>query len=87
MTDASSHRVGYEVSTELYGEFGGRISGDVIRGCVRAAMTDLHGSISREALPEMAVRLARVRLAALAQAGHLQHSRVRWLPPGGRVSP
>jgi hypothetical protein len=66
MTDVPSDQGGYEVSTELYGEFRGRISDDVIRGCVRAAMTDLHGSISCEALPEMAVRLARVRLAALA---------------------
>ena len=68
MTVASSHQVGYEISAELYGEFRGLLSDDTIRGCVREAMTDLRGSISPEALPEMAVRLARVRLAALAQS-------------------
>ena len=68
MTVAPSRQVGYEISTELYGEFRGLLSDDTIRGCVREAMTDLRGSISPEALPEMAVRLARVRLTALAQA-------------------
>lgn len=68
MTVAPAHQVGYEISAELYGEFRDLLSDDTIRGCVREAMTDLRGSISREAVPEMAVRLARVRLAALAQS-------------------
>jgi len=68
VTVARSDQVGYEISTELYGEFRGLLSDDTIRGCVREAMTDLRGSISREALPEMAVRLARVRLTTLAHA-------------------
>ncbi len=68
MTVARSDQVGYEISTELYDEFRGLLSDDTIRGCVREAMTDLRGSISREALPEMAVRLARVRLTTLAHA-------------------
>ena len=34
-----------------------------IRQLVKAALTDLQGSISREALPEMAVRLVRARTA------------------------
>ncbi len=69
MTVARSRQVGLEISAELYGEFGSLLSDDVIRGGVRDAMTDLRGSISREALPEMAVRLARVRLAARAKPG------------------
>ena len=68
MTVAQSRQVGLEISAELYGEFGGVLSDDVIRGGVRDAMTDLRRSISREALPEMAVRLARVRLAALVKS-------------------
>jgi hypothetical protein len=68
VTVAPSHQVGYEISAELYGEFRGLLSDDTIRSCVRDAMTDLRGSISPEALPEMAVRLARVRLTTLAQS-------------------
>jgi hypothetical protein len=68
VTVAPSHQVGYEISAELYGEFHGLLPDDAIRGCVHKAMTDLRGSISREALPEMAVRLARVRLTALAHS-------------------
>jgi hypothetical protein len=67
--------VGYEISTELCGEFRGLLPDDAIRGCVREAMTDLRSSISPEALPEMAVRLARVRLTALAHSRAAQHSR------------
>jgi hypothetical protein len=68
VTLARSRPVRSEISAELYGEFRGLLSDEAIRGCVREAMNDLCGSISREALPEMAVRLARVRLAALAES-------------------
>jgi len=68
VTLARSRQVRSEISAELYGEFRGLLSDEAIRGCVREAMTDLRGSISCEALPEMAVRLARVRLAALAES-------------------
>ena len=68
MTIAPSHQVGSEISAKLYGEFRGLLPDDTIRSCIRDAMTDLRGSISPEALPEMAVRLAQVRLAALAQS-------------------
>ena len=54
-----------EVSRELDRQFAGLLSTTVITGCVRAAIRDLRGSISGEALPEMAARLARVRLAAI----------------------
>jgi hypothetical protein len=63
VTVAQPRQVRFEISAELYGEFRGLLSDEAIRGGVREAMTDLCGSISREALPEMAVRLARARLA------------------------
>jgi len=59
VTLARSRQVRSEISAELYGEFRGLLSDEAIRGCVRDAMTDLRGSINREALPEMAMRLAR----------------------------
>jgi hypothetical protein len=60
-----NHRVVTEVSRELDRQFAGLLSTTVITGCVASAIRDLRGSISGEALPEMAARLARVRLAAL----------------------
>jgi hypothetical protein len=81
MTAAPSHQVGYEISAELYGEFRALLPDDTIRGCVREAMTDLRGSISPEALPEMALRLARVRLTALANSRATQRFAAQpWLP-------
>jgi hypothetical protein len=70
VTDARSHQVGLEIPAELYGEFRGLLSDEAIRGSVRDAMTDLRGSTSREALPEMAVRLA----GAARRAGYLASS-------------
>jgi hypothetical protein len=49
---------------ELLVEFADHLDEPVIRSYLACAITDLHGSISGEALPEMAVRLARVRLTA-----------------------
>jgi len=60
-----THRVVTEVSRELDRQFAGLLSTTVITACVASAIRDLRGSISGEALPEMAARLARVRLAAL----------------------
>ncbi len=60
-----THRVVTEVSRELDRQFAGLLSTTVITGCVASAIRDLRGSISGEALPEMAARLAWVRLAAL----------------------
>ena len=68
MTVAQERQVDFEISAEQYGEFRGVLSDEAIRSFVREAMTDLRGSINREALPEMAVRLARARLTALAQS-------------------
>src|SRR4051812_22585752 len=50
------------LSRELDRDFAGLVSAPVITACVADAIRDLRGSISGEALPEMAVRLARVRL-------------------------
>jgi hypothetical protein len=55
-----------DIYAELRAEFGASVPQSEIRVCTRDAIMDLRGSISREALPEMAVRLARVRLAARA---------------------
>jgi hypothetical protein len=66
VTVAQSRHGDFEISAELYAEFRGLVSDEAIRGYVREAMTDLRGSINREALPEMAARLARARLAAQA---------------------
>jgi uncharacterized protein (DUF779 family) len=53
---------------ELYREFSDSTPEVVVRASLANALADLRGSISQEALPEMAVRLARVRLAARASA-------------------
>lgn len=63
---ATPVREQFTVVDELYLEFGDVIPVAAIRACVVEALGELRGSISRESLPEMAVRLARVRLAARA---------------------
>ena len=68
VTVAQSRQVDLEISAALHREFHGLLPDELIRGYVREAMTDLRGSINREALPEMAARLARARLAALARS-------------------
>ena len=52
----------WAVFQELRPQFEGLLPLGVIRDCVDQAVRDLHGSISAEALPEMAIRLAAVRL-------------------------
>jgi hypothetical protein len=47
---------------ELGPHFAGLLPCEVIVQCVDQAVRDLHESICREALPEMAIRLAAVRL-------------------------
>src|SRR6266550_6168786 len=69
VTVAQSRQVvDLEISAALHREFHGLLPDELIRGFVREAMTDLRASINREALPEMAARLARARLAALARS-------------------
>jgi hypothetical protein len=66
-------------STMLVAQVAARVSGEVYRdfsvvlvaliaACVRDTLVDLHGSISAEALPEMAAALAKVRLIGMADA-------------------
>lgn len=50
------------ISGELAREYGGSVPVGVIVAVAVKAVHDLRGSIAGEALPEMAVRLARVRL-------------------------
>jgi hypothetical protein len=57
------------VVKELSREYSGALPAETIKACARATIVDLRGSISPEALPEMAVRLAKVRLAAMAANG------------------
>jgi hypothetical protein len=45
------------------------VTAETITACAKAAIRDLRGSINPEALPEMAVRLAQVRLAETAANG------------------
>jgi len=65
---ASGDRTHVEVQTgrrlvcELDEIFGGETSRAMVSGYVYAAISDLRGSVSAEALPEMAARLARHRL-------------------------
>lgn len=50
------------IVSELGPRFAGRVPCEVIVQCVDQAIRDLHESICRDALPEMAIRLAAVRL-------------------------
>jgi hypothetical protein len=58
-------QVAARVSRELYREFSVVFPGPVIAACVRDTLVDLHGSISTEALPEMAAALAKARLTGI----------------------
>jgi hypothetical protein len=60
---ASTRLITKLVVRELTWEYSRSLPAETIEACARAAIRDLRGSISREALPEMAVRLAQVRLA------------------------
>jgi len=53
---------GWAVFQELRPQFEGLLPASVVRDCVDHAVQDLLGSINVEALPEMAIRLAAVRL-------------------------
>ena len=54
------------VVNELTREYSEVLAAETIKARARAAIRDLRGSINPEALPEMAVRLAQVRLAEMA---------------------
>lgn len=55
------------LADELFSEFGDTTPDSAIQACLVQAMSDLKGSITPESLPEMVLRLARVRLAAGAE--------------------
>jgi hypothetical protein len=64
-TGPSTRLITKLVVRELSSEYSWSLPAETIKACARAAIRDLRGSISPEALPEMAVRLAKVRLAAV----------------------
>jgi hypothetical protein len=72
-------RVAARVSRELYREYSLVFPAPVIAACVRDTLVDLHGSISTEALPEMAAVLAKVRLTG--STGARRHTRAQRSPP------
>ena len=61
--NAAQTRVCHDLTRELIPQFAGVFSGQTISRYVRAAVDDLRGSASAEALPELAARLTRHRLA------------------------
>jgi hypothetical protein len=71
MTAAMLPQVMAWVSRDLHHEFASMLPEPVITACMRDTGADLHGSINREALPEMAARLATARPTAISEArGH-----------------
>jgi hypothetical protein len=52
---------------ELMPDYRGVVSRGEVAGAIRRASSDLRGSICRDALPEMATRLARFRLDRLIE--------------------
>ncbi len=69
-TRASS--VGESLTEELIRQYGDRVPEGRIAAFVNAALSDLRGSVAAEALPEMAARLAMLRIERylLAPDGH-----------------
>ena len=64
----TQRRVTAALIRELEPHFAGALSLDQVCSCVRDAVADLRGSVSVEALPEMAARLAHHRLQATIHA-------------------
>jgi hypothetical protein len=69
---ASTRLITTLVIKELTWEYSASLPAKTIKACARAAIRDLGGSISPAALPEMAVRLSKVRLAATAADAQTQ---------------
>ena len=61
--NSAQTRVCHDLTRELIPQYAGVFSGQTISRYVRAAVDDLRGSASAEALPELAARLTRHRLA------------------------
>ena len=66
-TLAAEGRVTAALVRELAPRFTGKFSSDEVSGYIGRAITDLRGSVSAEALPEMAARLAYHRLTIAAR--------------------
>lgn len=66
---ATKPLIGSAVVDELVRRFGSRFTTREIEECLDAAVADLKGSIAVESLPEMAVRLAAVRLTHRPPSG------------------
>ena len=64
----TQRRVTAALIRELEPHFAGALTLDQVAACVRDAVADLRGSVSVEALPEMAARLAHYRLRATIHA-------------------
>jgi len=64
---ATERRVTAALVGELAPRFTGEFTSDEVSGCIGRAITDLRGSVSAEALPEMAARLAYHRLTIAAR--------------------
>ena len=75
--NATMPRTAARVTLELNAQFAGSLPATAISVCVLRAIRDLQGSTNPEGLPEMAVRLARVRLAKLTPVADTA-------PPPGR---
>lgn len=63
------------IAEELHREFADSVPASVVRLFLDTVIADLRGSVKAEALPEMAVRLARVRLANRVGANAAESSR------------
>jgi hypothetical protein len=83
--NATMPRAAARVTLELNAQFGGALPATAISVCVLRAIRDLQGSTNPEGLPEMAVRLARVRLAKLAPVGNTAQMAGRSQPDTGQT--
>ena len=66
--DVVGARLADDVVDDLAADFAGVHAPQAIRAVTRRAITELHGSVSREALPEMTARLVRQRLLSSVPA-------------------
>ena len=78
------------VFNELRPHFEGQLSAGMVRDYVVRAAADLTGSISREALPEMVIRLAAVRIERQlwpeGPGAEAEHANSPWfMPAAGRA--
>jgi hypothetical protein len=68
MAQLSSHEALARLTDQVYATFGGKLSAQAVETSVRDAGRDLRGSVSVDSLPEMAGRLAVVRLNSMLES-------------------